>query len=344
MEAFLTPQQREALIREHRKERDRKRGDRIKVVLWSDEGVSQTEIAHRLFISFDAVHGYLTAYQDEEGRLIPNYKGAQPILNEAESNQLNTHLEEQTYTKTKDIQAHILKTFGKEMGLTTIRSWLRVNKFSYKKPVLCPKGVDTEKQQAFIEHYHKLMNEAAMTGDPVLFVDAVHPTQQTQATYGWFKKGKDKEIETTAGRKRVNLIGALNLEDMDLVRKDFETIDSPAVIIFFRKVEAAYPDARVIHLIVDRAGYNTSREVEEFLKISRIELHLLPPRSPNLNPIERLWKIMHEYVSHNRVHDNFKAFKKALNLFFDETMQNIKEELISRITDDFQIIKSSESG
>lgn len=203
---------------------------------------------------------------------------------------MNAHLEEQVYTKTKDIQAHILKTFGKEMGLTTIRTWLKDHQFSYKKPVLRPKGVDTEKQQAFIESYHKVMNEAAMTGDPVLFVDAVHPTQQTQATYGWLKKGKDKTIETTAGRKRVNLIGALNLENMHLVRKDFETINSPAVITFFKEVEGTYPDALVIHLIADRAGYNTSAEVEEFLKTSRITLHLLPARSPNLNPIERLWK------------------------------------------------------
>jgi transposase len=236
MKAFLAPQQREALIKEHRKERDGKRRDRIKVVLWSDEGVSQTEIARRLFISFDAVHDYLAAYQNEEGRLTPNYKGAQPILTEAESNQLSIHLEERVYTKTKDIQAHILKKLGKEMGLTTIRTWLKDHKFSYKKPVLRPKGADIEKQQAFIELYGKIMNEAAMTGDPVLFVDAVHPTQQTQATYGWFKKGKDKEIETTAGRKRVNLIGALNLENMNLVRKDFETIDGQAVIKFLGKV------------------------------------------------------------------------------------------------------------
>ncbi len=131
---------------------------------------------------------------------------------------------------------------------------------------------------------------------------------------------------------------------MDLVRKDFETIDGQAVIKFFGKVEAAYPDALVIHLIADRAGYNTCQAVKEFLKTSRIVLHLLPPRSPNLNPIERFWKIMHEYVSHNRVHANFRNFKKALNLFFDETIHNITEELISRITDNFQIIKPPESS
>lgn len=87
---------------------------------------------------------------------------------------------------------------------------------------------------------------------------------------------------------------------------------------------------------------DTCEEVEKYLKTSRIRVHFLPPRSPNLNlnPIERLWKIMHEYVSHNRVYENFKAFKKALNRFFDVTMENINEELVSRITDIFQVITS----
>ena len=39
------------------------------------------KIARRLFISVDAVHDYLEAYQNEDGRLTPNHKGSEPILN-----------------------------------------------------------------------------------------------------------------------------------------------------------------------------------------------------------------------------------------------------------------------
>ncbi len=340
MKAFLSPQQRETLIAEHKKERDGRRRDRIKVILWSDEGVTQKEIAWRLFISVDAVHDYLEAYKEEDGRLTPNHKGSEPILTEAESTQLSAHLEAVVYTKAKDIQDHIRKTFSKEIATSTILQWLKTNKFSYKKPVLRPKGVDLQKQQEFIEHYENVMTETTLSGDPVLFGDGVHPTQQTQAAYGWFKVGKDKAIETTAGRKRVNLLGALNLSTMSLVRQSHETINGESAIKFFKVIEASYPNAINIHLILDRAGYFTCEEVRKYLATSRIRVHFLPPRSPNLNPIERLWKIMHEYVSHNRVHDKFKDFKKALDHFFDVTMGNIQEELVSRVTDNFQILKS----
>ncbi|MCH9756018.1 MAG: transposase, partial [Gammaproteobacteria bacterium] len=52
--------------------------------------------------------------------------------------------------------------------------------------------------------------------------------------------------------------------------------------------------------IWDNAGYHKSQAIRDFVKKTNIELHFLPPYSPNLNPIERLWKIMHENVTYNR--------------------------------------------
>jgi hypothetical protein len=45
-------------------------------------------------------------------------------------------------------------------------------------------------QEAFIEHYANIMNEARIEGDSVLFGDSVHPAQQTRLVYGWIKKRK----------------------------------------------------------------------------------------------------------------------------------------------------------
>ena len=71
--------------------------------------------------------------------------------------------------------------------------------------------------------------------------------------------------------------------------------DKPNPVLYRASALLYYPHAKKIHLIWDQAGYHICREVQEFLKTSRIKIHYLPPRSPNLNPIERLWKIMHEY-------------------------------------------------
>ncbi|WP_410520671.1 transposase [Candidatus Tisiphia endosymbiont of Dioctria rufipes] len=43
-----------------------------------------------------------------------------------------------------------------------------------------------------------------------------------------------------------------------------------------------------------------SKKVKEYLVNSKIELVFLPPYSPNLNPIERLWKLMHRIVTNNK--------------------------------------------
>ena len=54
-----------------------------------------------------------------------------------------------------------------------------------------------------------------------------------------------------------------------------------------------------IHVICDNAGCHTSLEVIQYLWKweGRIEVHLLPPHSPDLNPIERVWWHLHENIT-----------------------------------------------
>jgi len=337
MYKILTVEKRNSLVLQLKRERDRKVAYRINAVLLSDEGWTSPQIARALFLGEETVRDYLKAYQEEE-RLSFNHKGSKPLLTQEESKSLSDNLESEIYVKIRDIQAYVRETFKKELSIPTLHLWLKKNKFSYKKPQIIPKGADVETQKAWIAGYEDLMNQAALDGDPVLFGDSVHPSQQTRPSYGWIKKGQDKAIETTSARKRVNLMGALNLESMRFIYQDFETINSASTIEFFNKLEAAYPKARKIHWILDNAGYFTSDEVTKYLETSRIKVHYLPPRCPNLNPIERLWKIMHEHVSNNKVYGKFKDFKAALFRFFDTTLPNITEILISRITDNFHLI------
>lgn len=336
MYKILNEPARTELKKQHKKERDKRIADRIKAVLLYDDGWTPPKISEALFIDEETVRRHLKDYEEEQ-RLTTNNKGSSPLLTGAESKALSDHLEARTYLKIKEIQAYVESTFNKKMAISTLYDWLKNHDFSYKKPKLVPKA-DAEKQKAFIEDYRKVMNEASLEGDPVLFGDSVHPSQQVRPAYGWIKKGKDKPLETTGARKRVNVMGVLNLETMRFGYQDFETINSQSAIEFLKLVEKMYPNAKKIHLIWDQASYHTGQEVQEYLKTSRIKVHYLPPRSPNLNPIERLWKIMHEYVSYNRAYEKFRFFKEALFQFFDHTMSTIRDTLISRITDNFQLL------
>ncbi len=97
---------------------------------------------------------------------------------------------------------------------------------------------------------------------------------------------------------------------------------------------------KTVHLILDRSGYHRSMLVAEKAIKLNIKLHFLPPYSPNLNPIERLWKVMNEQVRNNRFFKSSKHFKEAINLFFDDILPNIGHELNDRINDNFEILKS----
>lgn len=79
-------------------------------------------------------------------------------------------------------------------------------------------------QQAFIEHYNMTLRNSE---DPVLFIDVAHPTQSTKLRYGWIRKGQDKVIETTGSRTRLNIIGALPLQNIcATVTESYDTINS----------------------------------------------------------------------------------------------------------------------
>ncbi len=67
--------------------------------------------------------------------------------------------------------------------------WLHRQGFSYKKPKGVLYKLDADKQQQFIEAYHALKDEFGQN-KPILFIDAMHPSQPTRLSYGWIKSGK----------------------------------------------------------------------------------------------------------------------------------------------------------
>jgi transposase len=84
---------------------------------------------------------------------------------------------------------------------------------------------------------------------------------------------------------------------------------------------------------------NKNKALCEYLKTSKIEIHYLPPYSPNLNPIERLWKIMRERRTYNKCYEDFAEFAAAIRSFFFEEIPKLGKILKERINDNFQLIE-----
>jgi transposase len=208
--------------------------------------------------------------------------------------------------------------------------------FVFKKTKLVPGKADTQKQQEFIREYHQLRAQMNLT-DELLFIDGSHPQHNPVSSYAWILKGQEKEIPTNTGRQRININGAINIDNYDAIAREDERINAQSTIELFKQIEDTYQDASTIYIIADNARYYRAQIVSEYLKTSRIQFKFLPPYSPNLNLIERLWKFIKKKVINSCYYESYDIFKDTVMKFF-ENIKDYHDELASLLTEKFQII------
>lgn len=176
--------------------------------------------------------------------------------------------------------------------------------------------------------------------EAVYFADAIHPEYQTKPANGWVKAGSNPAVPITAGRGQVNIHGAINLETIDAPFVEPTTVDGVSAAQLLAKIEARIPDKCLIHVIWDNAAYHKGPDVRAFLARPDCRIHLmhLPPYCPHLNPIERLWAVMHQHVTHNRYYPTQKRFANAILKFFRETIPNEWKAFRDQVSDNFRVI------
>jgi len=336
---YLEPEEKARLEAEHALKENGKERDRIKAILLRSEGWTVPQISQALRLHQSTIIKHIEAYKTA-GKLKIESGGSESHLTQEQTQELIAHLEENTYAHNHEIVLYIKEHFGVTYTVSGLHKWLHRNGFSYKKPKGMPHKADAQLQQQFIEEYTQLKQEVGEE-EPILFIDSVHPTQATKLTYGWIRTGKTKHVGTTASRTRLNIIGAIQLGHIsEAITSQYETINAESIVDFMDKIRTQYATKKTIHLILDKAGYHRSFLVAEHAEKLNIKLHFLPPYSPNLNPIERLWKVMNERVRNNRFFKDAKDFKEAINGFFDHILPRIGNDLIDRINDNFQILRT----
>ena len=182
----------------------------------------------------------------------PENGGSQSALCEQQTLALEQHLQEKIYTKVSDICGYVAQTWGVSYTVSGMTKWLQTHDFRYKQPKGTPAKADLRQQEAFIETYLQLVADTP-AHDPILFIDAVHPTMATKISYGWIKKGVNKPIATTASRTRVNIIGAIELKTMTVISDFVETVNANTINCFFEKLRQTYPKAKKLHIILDQS-------------------------------------------------------------------------------------------
>jgi transposase len=257
-------------------------------------------------------------------------------LNDDQLGQLEEEVCKGLYTRTQEVQAFIEKQFGVCYSLSAVTAILKKLGFVYKKTMSIPGKADVAVQEAFLAQLEPFLAEIE-ANEAIYFVDAVHPQHNTRSDYAWIKQGEEKAVPTNTGRDRVNINGAINAhKPEEVIIVEAERINAQATIDLYDQILKHNPDKSIIYILCDNAKYYYNVELNTYLvKNPKIVQLFLPPYSPNLNLIERLWKFLRKKVINTTFYPTFQEFRLAILKFF-ANLANYKDELQSIMRHNFQ--------
>lgn len=205
---ILTEEEKSHLDELHHHTKDGKERDRIKAILLRSEDWTVPKISQALRLHQTTIIRHINEYHD--GKLKNESGGSEGKLNESQTEELIAHLETHTYHHVHEIIVFVKDQWNISFSIPGMNKWLHRHEFSYKKPKGFPHKANLRLQEEFKAEYEKLKDEVGVE-EPILFMDAVHPTQATKLSYGWIRTGQTKHVETTGSRTRLNIVGAIQL-------------------------------------------------------------------------------------------------------------------------------------
>ena len=127
---------------------------------------------------------------------------------------------------------------------------------------------------------------------------------------------KDPVIRHFPGRKSVGYFGAVRLRDgLFVATREPDKFNAQSFHNFMKKLLVVGSTAgRKMVLITDNAKYHHAKLHREWREehANRFVLYFLPPYSPDLNPVERVWKLIRRICLHNRYFHMLKEIEEVV--------------------------------
>jgi len=314
---------------------------RAHVLLLRSENISNTQISNITGLSEPTIINYVHQYIDKGESWVTtlNFRKPKSQLQPFDE-AIKEHFSKNPVSTITQACKEIEDLTGVTVKNTQMRSYLKKLDIKWRKVGSIPAKVDVEKQQQFHDEQLQPRLEEAKAGKrSVYFVDAAHFVMGAFLGFLWCVSRIF--VRTPSARQRFNVLGALNAvtKKLEMVTND-SYITSIQVCELLRKL--ADNTTLPITLVLDNARYQRCRLVMELAHQLGIELLFLPPYSPNLNLIERLWKLTKKECLNSKYYSNFTLFCGAITAFLTGMEDTHKKQLDSLLSLKFQLFTEEE--
>ncbi len=323
----------ESLMKAYRQEKYKKEAVRINCVIAWAKGWDWASIEDILMVSNDFISENVRKYKAGgiDALVSNNYSGNNYKLSDKEEEEIKKFVSNSFIPDSKLVIKYVKERFGIIYSKAGMVKLLRRLNFVYKQPKKIPgKHPDCKIQQEFIEEIQQIMHSCKdpQNKQAIYFLDGSGFYHNANPGYGWIEKGKNKLFKTNTSRQKINVNGAYNpIDQQTICIEQQESVNQESNIKLVEKIinQCEY---KTYYLVLDNAKYNYGNMfvnyIQQIEKTKNIKLHLiyLPPYSPNLNLIERLWKYAKKTLLY-LYYEKFSEFVKGIIDFFE---RQIKEE------------------
>ena len=153
------------------------------------------------------------------------------------------------------------------------------------------------------------------------FMDECHFQQHGSRLAAWFpREEKDPVTKHAPVRKKVGVIGAVRAEDGTLVTSEHDKFNALAIESFLTELVKYRDEHKTMIVILDNARFHHAKALSGWLEQHSKYFHLdfLPPYSPELNPIERVWKLTRRLCTHNQYFEQLEELRQSVFTKFRE--------------------------
>jgi transposase len=336
----LSASARQEIVKAIQQQPERKVADRLRVVLYKADGHTNQTIAALLQMSRTQVKKVLSRYECGGMNALlaaDRYQGSVSKLTASQQQALKIELKTHIYVTAQQVVAWIEQQWQIRYEMSSVQKLLKRLGFTYKKNRLVPSQADPELQRQFVQWYAGLCARLG-PNDRLYFGDAAHFKHNAEAGYAWSPSGEPFRIPSNSGRQRYNVLGAYAPRQHEcVVLLTPDNITQATLVEFLALLRNHHPAPGQLYLLLDNARYNYTQAVAEAARLHGIHLDYLPPYSPNLNPIERLWKFVRKHFFKDKYRKAFADFCTQLKDFF-ANLDPFRQQLASLITDRFELI------
>lgn len=280
-------------------------------------GYSVADVAALFCVSTRAVFNWLAAFAEGgQNALVAKEGAGRPpkvspeqmrwIANAVRNNTPNQLRFEFGLWTLRLIGELIERQFGLRLSLPTLGKIMAQLGFSPQKPLYRA----YEQDASLVQHWRaselpRLRARARARGAQLLFADEASMRSDYHAGTTWAPRGQTPVVPATGQRSSVNMISAIGMGG----QLQFMLVDGRTTAETFKQFleQLMLGAEQPIMLVVDGHPVHKAKLIKEYVEQTdgMLELHYLPPYSPQLNPDEQVWKNIKERVAKQGPQDKF---------------------------------------